>query len=139
MIGRVVSKRYFLSLLVTESSEIASRMGMLLAAPERIDNRRHFGCGRIVLEGEGVIKTTPAKDRVGSQFYMELRRNEPAKVVLDLLESGENSMLGSSTLPNEYQLPIIFTGPEQQRKRALESSLITSGETLNIFLEELRS
>jgi len=51
----------------------------------------------VILESEGVIKTTHADDRIGNQFYMELRRREPAEVVMNLLKADGGSAMDATS------------------------------------------
>ena len=92
-----------------------------------------------VLEAEGLIRTTPARDRVGTQFYMELRRREPAQIVLDLFESGTSETLDASVLSNSLELPSGYTGPEAPRAAAYKTAVVHDHETFQAFLEELRT
>lgn len=56
---------------------------------ERIGPCTAIGQDYLLLESEGVIRTIPSERKPG-QFYMQLRRREPAELVLDLLEAGSS-------------------------------------------------
>jgi hypothetical protein len=98
-----------------------------------------IGQDYVILEAEGIIRTTPARDRSGEQFYMELRRREPAEIVLDLFESGTSDTLDASVLPRSLELPPSYTGPEIPRAAASKRAVVHDKETTRAFLEELRT
>jgi hypothetical protein len=93
----------------------------------------------IILEGEGVIRTIPATQKVGRQFYMALRRREPAEIVLGLLESGSSAAIDAKSLPRSLELPLRYIGPEKSRPIAAKRAATQDPETIRRFLEELRT
>jgi hypothetical protein len=98
-----------------------------------------IGQDYVLLEGEGVIRTHPAKDKPGNQFYMGLRRSEPAEMVLGLIESGVSGDIDTRSLPRSLLLPGSFQGPETHRPAAFRKTASADGETLERFLRELRT
>lgn len=92
-----------------------------------------------ILEAEGVIRTIPAEDRPGRQFHMELRRREPAEMVLGLLETGVSEKLDAKSLPVNLELPLSYKGPEVERPKAARKAIEDDPETMLRFLEELRT
>lgn len=93
----------------------------------------------VFLEGEGVIRTIPAEHMPGRQFYMELRRQEPAEIVLGLLESGASGIIDAKSLPRSLELPLTYIGPEGPRTDAFGKVVRQDPETIQKFLEELRT
>lgn len=91
-----------------------------------------------ILEREGVIRTVPAINRSGKQYYMEIRRREPAQIVLGLLESGTSENLDAKSLPRSLELPLEYSGPEAPRIMAAKKVESQNSETLRRILEVLR-
>ncbi len=106
---------------------------------DRVGPCTAIGEDYVILEGEGVIRTIPARDRPGNQFYMELRRREPAEIVLGLLKSGKSAKLDARSLPNSLQLPLTYIGPESSRLIAAKKVLTKDAECIRHFLEEIRT
>jgi len=92
-----------------------------------------------ILEAEGVIRTIPADDRSGGQYYMELRRREPARMVLDLVQSGQTAQLDTRLIAGNLQLPSSYRGPEAERPIAARKAMKDDPESFRRFLEELRT
>jgi len=90
-------------------------------------------------EGEGIIRTVRASHKPGNQFYMELRRREPAEIVLNILESGSVSTVSGSMLQQSLELPTGFVGPEASRVPARSRLVKNDPETMKRFLEALRT
>jgi hypothetical protein len=86
-----------------------------------------------------VIRTTPAPHLSGKQFYMELRRREPAEMVLGLLKSGNSGAIDARSLPPSLELPLGYSGPETARPAAARKTAGRDPETVRRFLEELRT
>jgi len=98
-----------------------------------------IGQDYVALEGEGVIRTIRAEHRFGEQFYMELRRSEPAEIVMNLLKSGKDPLIDVKSLPRNLELPISYTGPEVARPQAATKIVFQDPETIKRFYEELRT
>lgn len=106
---------------------------------ERVGPCTAIGQDYVLLEGEGVIRTIKATHRYGDQFFMEIRRREPAEIVLGLLQSGQSSTVDAKSLPVELELPHTYSGPEMSRAQAMRQSADRNPETVRRFLEELRT
>lgn len=106
---------------------------------DRVGPCTAIGQDYTILEAEGVIRTIRAEDKPGRQFHMELRRREPAEVVLGLLESGASSRLVARTLSAALELPMSYKGPDAQRPAAARKAIKEDPETFRRFLEELRT
>lgn len=106
---------------------------------DRVGPCTAIGEDYVILEGEGVIRTIPAKDKIGKQFYMELRRRESAEMVLGLLESGGSATIDARSLPKSLELPLQYAGPERSRPLAAKRAAAQDPETIRRFLEELRT
>lgn len=106
---------------------------------DRIGPCTAIGQDYIILEMEGVIKTERATYKPGEQFYMELRRREPAEIVLNLLDSGSRSVVGAGSISKELELPMHYTGPEVARPVAARKTTKTDAESMRRFLEVLRT
>jgi hypothetical protein len=106
---------------------------------DRVGPCTAIGQDYVILESEGVIKTIHADDRRGDQFYMELRRREPAEVVMNLLKSDGGSSIDARSLSRNLELPLHYVGPESARPAAARSTKNQSPEALRRFLEELRT
>jgi hypothetical protein len=106
---------------------------------DRVGPCTAIGQDYVILESEGVIKTTRAEDRQGNQFYMELRRREPAEIVMNLLKSDGGSAINATSLSRNLELPLHYTGPEATRPVAARRTRNQSPETLRQFLEALRT
>ncbi len=106
---------------------------------DRVGPCTAIGQDYTILEAEGVIRTIRAEDRPGYQFHMELRRREPAEVVLGLLESGASSRLVARTLSAAFELPMSYKGPDAHRPPAARKAFKEDRETFLKFLEELRT
>jgi hypothetical protein len=98
-----------------------------------------IGQDYVTLEAHGVIRTIPANDRAGHQFFMQLRRKEPARIVLDLFESGVSDTIAARSVPQDLQLPLDYTGPEAPRIAASRRVVHHDAESLRAFMEELRT
>lgn len=105
---------------------------------DRVGPCTAIGEDYVLLECEGVIKTFQAPNKPGKQFYMQLRRHEPAEIVLGLLKSGKSEIINAKSLPKSLQLPLGFLGPEISRVTA-RRTVIKDSETIKQFLEELRT
>lgn len=106
---------------------------------DRVGPCTAIGQDYVALEGEGVIRTIRAEHRYGEQFYMELRRSEPAEIVLNLLKPGKDHLIDAKSLPRNLELPISYTGPEVSRPQAATKIVIQDPETIKRFYEELRT
>jgi len=106
---------------------------------DRVGPCTAIGEDYVILEGEGVIRTIPAKEKSGKQFYMELRRREPAEIVRGLLETGTSGTLDARSLPHSLELPFVYKGPETSRPIATRKAAKDDPETIRKFLEELRT
>lgn len=106
---------------------------------DRVGPCTAIGEDYVIPEGEGVIRTIAANDKPGRQFYMELRRREPAEIVLGLLESGASDIIDAKSLPRSLELPLRYVGPEQPRSAAVRRVVQQDPETIARFLEELRT
>lgn len=106
---------------------------------DRVGPCTAIGQDYVILEAEGVIKTTHADDRWGNQFYMELRRREPAEIVMNLLKSDGGSAINASSLSKNFELPLHYAGPETARPEAAKRTKNQSPEALRQFLEALRT
>lgn len=93
----------------------------------------------MILESEGVIRTIPARDKLGKQRYMEIRRREPAEIVLGLLESGGSKNLDAKALPRSLELPLEYSGPETSRLEAATQVENKNSETFRRILQVLRT
>ncbi len=93
----------------------------------------------VTLEANGVIRTVQANDRVGSQFSMQLRRREPAQIVLDLFESGVSDTIAAKSVPKNLQLPLGYTGPETQRVAAYRRLVPHGDKSVRALMEGLRT
>ena len=98
-----------------------------------------IGQDYVTLEANGVIRTVPAKDRTGNQFRMQLRRREPAQIVLDLFESGASDTIAAKSVPQDLQLPLDYTGPEASRATASRRVVHHDAGSVRAFMEELRT
>ncbi|HKR59292.1 MAG TPA: hypothetical protein VJS64_06120 [Pyrinomonadaceae bacterium] len=106
---------------------------------DRVGPCTAIGQDYVILESEGVIKTIHADHRHGNQFYMELRRREPAEVVMNLLKSDGGSSIDATSLVRNLELPFRYAGPESARPAAAKKTKNQSPEALRRFLEELRT
>jgi hypothetical protein len=106
---------------------------------DRVGPCTAIGQDYLILESEGVIKTIHADDRRGNQFYMELRRREPAEVVMNLLKADGGSSIDARSLSRNLELPLRYAGPENARPAAARYTKNQSPEALRRFLEELRT
>ena len=106
---------------------------------DRIGPCTAIGEDYTILEGEGVFKTTPAADKPGNQFYMELRRREPAQIVANLLNTGTSIGFQPQSDPLNLELRLNYSGPEIARPSAVRSIASHDPETMRRFLEELRT
>jgi len=70
---------------------------------------------------------------------MELRRREPAEVVMNLLKADGGSAMDATSLSKNLELPFQYTGPETARPAAARHVKNESPEALRRFLEELRT
>lgn len=111
----------------------------MLLERDRVGPCTAIGEDYTILETEGVIRTIHAGDRPGHQFYMELRRKEPAEIVLNLLESGSGGVIDSGQISKGIELPLQFTAPEAARPVAAKRTAKNSPELMKKFLEELRT
>lgn len=84
----------------------------------------------VVLETAGVIETSLATNKPGEQYYMSLRRREPASIVRDLLIKGFRIDRGGRNADAEIAFPTSFNPPEIYRALA--------GEKLNQATQEAR-
>lgn len=91
-----------------------------------------------LLEKAGVIRTVQAKHKSGDQFYMELRRIEPAQIVHGLLSTGSSGVLDARSLP-PLSLPIAYSGPEISRPSAVKRLKDNDPEVFAHFMEKLRT
>ncbi|CAM3574664.1 hypothetical protein DEFR109230_03605 [Deinococcus frigens] len=66
----------------------------------------------VVLETEGVIETNKAEHKTGEQYYMSLRRREPAVIVKRLLESGFRETHKNTGATQDIAFPTSFNPPE---------------------------
>lgn len=98
-----------------------------------------IGQDYVTLEANGVIRTVPANDRSGNQFSMELRRREPAQIVLDLFETGVSDTIAARSVPQNLQLPLSYTGPEAPRAAAHRRVVHHDAASMRAFMEELRT
>lgn len=106
---------------------------------DRVGPCTAIGQDYIALEGEGVIRTIRAETRYGEQFYMELRRSEPAEIVMSLLKPSKDRLIDVKSLPRNLELPISYTGPEMSRPQAATRAVVQDPETIKRFYEELRT
>lgn len=98
-----------------------------------------IGQDYVTLEASGVIRTVPAKHKSGNQFSMELRRREPAQIVLDLFESGVSDTIAAKSVPQALQLPLDYTGPEAPGAAAYRRVVHQDTASMRAFMEELRT
>ncbi len=122
--GRIVDPKWIIGALIDRD-----RVGPCTA----------IGQDYMALEGEGVIRTIRAENRSGEQFYMELRRSEPAEIVNKLLKPGKDHLIDAKSLPHNLELPISYTGPEVCRPEAAKKAVVQDPETIKRFYEELRT
>lgn len=122
--GRIIDPKWIIGALVDRD-----RVGPCTA----------IGQDYVALEGEGVIRTIRAEHRSGEQFYMELRRSEPAEIVINLLKSGKDPLIDAKSLPGNLELPISYTGPEVSRPQAATKAVLQDPKTIKRFYEELRT
>lgn len=106
---------------------------------DRVGPCTAIGEDYVLLEGEGVIRTVTAPHKPGRQFYMELRRREPAEIVLGILQTGTSSAIDAKSLPRSLELPLDYAGPEVARAGAARKMVARDPETVTRFLEELRT
>jgi hypothetical protein len=106
---------------------------------DRVGPCTAIGQDYVLLEGEGVIRTTRASHKPGEQFYMELRRREPARIVKSLLESNDTALMDSKWTTSALELPSGYSGPETARASAIAQTPARDAETMRRFLEELRT
>jgi hypothetical protein len=106
---------------------------------DRIGPCTAIGEDYTILETEGVIKTIHADHKPGNQFYMELRRREPAEVVLSLLEAGSSGVVDSSQAFKDIELPLQYTAPEVTRPVAARQAAKQSPELIKKLLEAIRT
>ncbi|QIN81070.1 hypothetical protein GBA65_21780 (plasmid) [Rubrobacter marinus] len=98
-----------------------------------------IGQDYVPLEASGVIRTVRAGDRVGNQFSMQLRRREPAQIVLDLFESGVSDTIAARSVPQNLQLPLGYTGPEAPQVAAYRRIVRHDAKSVRAFMEGLRT
>lgn len=98
-----------------------------------------IGQDYVTLEANGVIRTVPARHMSGNQFSMQLRRQEPAQIVLDLFESGVSDTIDAKSIPQNLQLPLGYTGPEAPRAIAYRRVVHHDAASMRAFMEELRT
>lgn len=100
-----------------------------------------IGQDYVLLESEGVIRTTRARHKSGEQYFMSLRRREPAELVRSLLESAPSNSSGVDVkaLPTPLNLPSAYDGPEGTRAALMQTVLGQDERTTRRFLEALRS
>lgn len=91
-----------------------------------------------LLETEGIIKTIPADNKPG-QFFMQLRRKEPAQIVRDMIEAQPSGALDARALPTNLELPLGFKGPEVMRAASVSVTAAKDPELMRKFLEEIRT
>lgn len=103
-----------------EQRSIASRgriMDPIILMTSLIDENEVGPCTAIgedyiVLETEGVIETNKAEHRPRQQYYMSLRRREPALIVKRLLESGFREPRKTGGITQDLAFPTSFNPPE---------------------------
>lgn len=78
-------------------------------------------------------------NRSGNQFSMELRRREPAQIVLDLFESGVSDTIAAKSVPQALQLPLDYTGPEAPGAAAYRRVVRQDTASMRAFMEEIRT
>lgn len=105
---------------------------------DRVGPCTAIGHDYTILEAQGVIRTSPSTTRPG-QFYMELRRKEPAEMAYDLLTKGSSESIDIRSLPQSLTLPNKYTGPEDNRLKAAEIAISRQARLTARFLEELRT
>lgn len=110
-----------------------------LISRDRVGPCTAIGQDYVALEGEGVIRTIHAEHKPGEQFYMELRRSEPAEIVQNLLKSGRSPVIDAKSLPKNLELPFSYIGPEVPRPKAARKAIEHDPETIKRFYEELRT
>lgn len=98
-----------------------------------------IGQDYVPLEANGVIRTVRANDRAGNQFSMQLRRREPAQIVLDLFESGVSDTIAARSVPQNLQLPLGYTGPEAPQVAAYRRIVRHDAKSVNAFMAGLRT
>ena len=77
-----------------------------------------------------------ANNRAGNQFSMQLRRREPAQIVLDLFESGVSDIIAARSVPQTLQLPLGYTGPEGPQIAEYRRIVHQDHKTVYAFVEE---
>lgn len=105
---------------------------------DRVGPCTAIGQDYILLETEGVIKTLRAENKPG-QYYMQIRRKEPARMVLGLLQSGNSEIIDMKSLPLSLELPLGYTGPEPSRVANIRKTTTSDPEVLKSFLEIIRT
>jgi len=70
---------------------------------------------------------------------MELRRREPAEIVLGLVKSGVSDTIDAKSLPYSLQLPLEYIGPERSRPVAARKAISNDVQSMRKFLEEIRT
>jgi hypothetical protein len=70
---------------------------------------------------------------------MQLRRREPAQIVLDLFESGVSDTIAARSVPQNLQLPLGYMGPEAPRAAAYRRVVQHDAASMRAFMEELRT
>lgn len=98
-----------------------------------------IGQDYVNLETHGVVSTTPAKGTSGDQFYMELRRQEPAQITLDLLNSGRSDAIDAQALTKNLTLPTGYIGPEIQQKAAYRRTAEQDAKSLERVMKDIRT
>jgi hypothetical protein len=111
----------------------------VLLERDRVGPCTAIGEDYTILESEGVIKTVRADDRLGRQFYMELRRREPAEIVMNLLKSGSRGIVERDRAIRNLELPLKYTSPEVTRPLAARQTAKHSPELMRRFLEAIRT
>lgn len=91
------------------------------------------------LEAHGVLRTIAAKEAFGNQFYMELRRREPAQIALDLLNSGASDTIDAQSLSNNLKLPTGYIGPEVQQKAAYRKTIDHDSKSIEMIMKDIRT
>ena len=91
------------------------------------------------LEAHGVLRTVPARQVSGNQFYMELRRREPAQIVLDLLNSGASDAINTKAVPKNLKLPAGYIGPEVQRMAAYRRTVAYDPQSVEALMRDIRT
>ena len=94
-------------------SKVRDPVALVRALIERgsIGPATPIGTDYVMLEVEGIVKLRPAG---GCMYYMDLVKDDIAKLTLQVLEHGEVLPFNTAELNNLYQTG-MFTNPEQDR------------------------